>query len=210
MHVLIYAWCCTKGVANLRRDHDGVGVGGRAAGRVAGRVVREALPARAPRHLRRRPAPLRARHDTRLARYRMLFLRPLRPHVHWRSRFESQLGNSGRYVAGKRRNTGFLPVQLALNWFGFKASCGRKRYLFYFVPPVATHVLLILAKSLFNVWCSWELSSVSFVLFFYSLVSVVYCWYSVHELLILFGMFRSYYYIPMLCKACLELDSVTH
>lgn len=94
---------CTKGVASLRRGHDAVGAAGRAAGLVAGHVAGEALPARAPHHLRRGAAGVRARHDLRFTLRRRKLLRALHPHVHCRSRFESQLGNSGRYVAGKRR-----------------------------------------------------------------------------------------------------------
>lgn len=92
-----------KGVAGVRRDYDGVGAGGRAAGRVAGRGAGAALPARAPAHLRRGAARVRAGDGARHAPHTVLFLRAVRLHVHWRSRFESQLGYSCRYVAGKHR-----------------------------------------------------------------------------------------------------------
>lgn len=104
MQCAILTWlCCTKGVASVRADHDGVGAAGRAAGRVAGRGAGEALPARAPRAVRRRPAAVGARHDARHGAHRNLRLRALRLILSRRNLFESQLGNSGRYIAGKKR-----------------------------------------------------------------------------------------------------------
>lgn len=94
---------CTKGVAYVRRDHDAGGAAGRAAGRVAGLRAAQALAARAPRHLRRGAADLRARHDARGGVRGGLLLRALHLHVYRPSRSESQLGNNSRYVAGKRR-----------------------------------------------------------------------------------------------------------
>lgn len=129
---------CTKGVANIRRDHDGGGAAGRAAGRVAGHGAAEALPARAPRHLRPGPARVRARHDARHRAHAGVLLRALHPYVYWRSRFESQLGNSSRYVAGKR----CLPQGSCWHAFGFTfrmtenrshSEATRRGVIFYFL-----------------------------------------------------------------------------
>lgn len=92
---------CTKGIANLRRDNDAVWTVGRAGGRVARHVASQEVPAIASDHLRRRPPRLSSRHDARNRAHRRLFLRALRPYVRRGTCFESQLGNSSRYVAGK-------------------------------------------------------------------------------------------------------------
>lgn len=94
-------WYCTKVVANLRRGNDDVWAGGRAAGRVAGRGAGQEIPARAPRRLRCRPAPLCTRHGPGNATLRTLFHFAVRLHLHWPARAESQLGDSRRHVAGK-------------------------------------------------------------------------------------------------------------
>lgn len=93
---------CTKGIANVRRHHDDGGAAGRAAGRVPGRDAAQALAARAPAHLRLRSASLRARVHPLYHPYRGLLLHAVRPHVYRPNRFESQLVNNSRYVAGKR------------------------------------------------------------------------------------------------------------
>lgn len=92
---------CTKGVANLRRDHDGVGAAGRGAGLGAGHDAGEAVPARAPHHLRRGAARVRSRPRARPHPSARIFPPHLHPYIYCRNRFESQLGNSGRYVHGK-------------------------------------------------------------------------------------------------------------
>lgn len=96
--------CCTKGFANVRRDHHGVGHVGRAAGRVAGRGAAEAVGPRAPAAVRRGAAAVGAGGRARLASDRGLHVRPFRPHIYRRARDQYQLGNRGRHVAGKMRS----------------------------------------------------------------------------------------------------------
>lgn len=140
MHVLIGPILCTKGVANVRRDHDGVGAAGRAAGRVAGVGAAQALAARAPHHLRPGPAHLRARHDLSRSTHRRLLHSAVRPYVFRRNRFESQLGNNSRYVAGKRlQPQGRLWTAIGFGYYtnfytkpiAFRGSLLRVAFLFY-------------------------------------------------------------------------------
>lgn len=97
----IHTIICTKGFANLRWDHDAVRNLGGASRRVAWRVASQEVPEIASYHLRRRPTGFCARLDASNHLVSIRLLRALHPYVRGSASFESQLGNSGRYVAGK-------------------------------------------------------------------------------------------------------------
>lgn len=92
---------CTKGCPHLWRGDHALGNHRRAAGLVAGHWAGEALPPRPPDHLRSRPADIRPRFDPCHRALGGILLSDIRPNIRRGGRFESQLGNSGRYVAGK-------------------------------------------------------------------------------------------------------------
>lgn len=94
---------CTKGVANFRRNHDVIRGGGRAGRRVARRWSSEEVPPSSPRDMRLWVARLRPGLGRRPTSHRVLSLLAVHPYVHRGISYESQLGNSGRYVAGKRQ-----------------------------------------------------------------------------------------------------------
>lgn len=104
---------CTKGFAYLRRCHDGFWTGRSAVRSVAWCRINKAVPSRPPSDMRRRATHLRSRSGASNTPSPGLPLRIVLPYIRCGDHLKSQLGNSGWYVAGKRRWYNPAAVSLA-------------------------------------------------------------------------------------------------